>query len=72
MKNRIITVSREFGSGGRTIGKRSRKNREFPVTTTSSLKKSPPKAALTSGTSKNRRNTIRADFCRFCPTVRSD
>lgn len=23
MKNRIITISREFGSGGRTIGKRT-------------------------------------------------
>lgn len=23
MKNRIITISREFGSGGRTIGKKS-------------------------------------------------
>lgn len=22
MKNRVITISREFGSGGRTIGKR--------------------------------------------------
>ncbi len=23
MKNRVITISREFGSGGRTIGKKS-------------------------------------------------
>ena len=23
MKNRVITISREFGSGGRTIGKRT-------------------------------------------------
>ena len=23
MKNRVITISREFGSGGRTIGKRA-------------------------------------------------
>ena len=26
MENRIITISREFGSGGRTIGKRLRKS----------------------------------------------
>ncbi len=24
MKNRVITISREFGSGGRTIGKKGR------------------------------------------------
>ncbi len=26
MKNKIITISREFGSGGRTIGKKLQKN----------------------------------------------
>ncbi len=30
MKNRIITVSREFGSGGRTIGKQVAKELEIP------------------------------------------
>ena len=31
MKNRIITISREFGSGGRTIGKKLQKSSVFLV-----------------------------------------
>lgn len=30
MKNRIITISREFGSGGRTIGKKVAEKLEIP------------------------------------------
>ena len=30
MKNRIITISREFGSGGRTIGKKVAENLGIP------------------------------------------
>ena len=30
MKNRVITISREFGSGGRTIGKRAAKELGIP------------------------------------------
>ena len=30
MKNRIITISREFGSGGRTIGKNTAKELGIP------------------------------------------
>ena len=30
MKNRVITISREFGSGGRTIGKRAAAELEIP------------------------------------------
>lgn len=33
MKNRVITISREFGSGGRTIGKRWPNSWGFPATT---------------------------------------
>lgn len=31
MKNRIITISREFGSGGRTIGKKLLRSLDSPV-----------------------------------------
>ena len=30
MKNRVITISREFGSGGRTIGKKVAEKLEIP------------------------------------------
>lgn len=30
MKNRIITISREFGSGGRTIGKKTAEKLGIP------------------------------------------
>ena len=30
MKNKIITISREFGSGGRTIGKQLAKKLDIP------------------------------------------
>lgn len=30
MKNRIITISREFGSGGRTIGKKTAEELSIP------------------------------------------
>ena len=30
MKNRVITISREFGSGGRTIGKRVAEKLDIP------------------------------------------
>ncbi len=30
MKNRIITISREFGSGGRTIGKKAAEKLNIP------------------------------------------
>ena len=30
MKNRVITISREFGSGGRTIGKKVAKKLGIP------------------------------------------
>ncbi len=33
MKNRIITISRQFGSGGRTIGKEAAEKLGFPVMT---------------------------------------
>ena len=29
-KQKVITISRQFGSGGRTIGKRSPRSSEFP------------------------------------------
>ena len=31
MKNRVITISREFGSGGRTIGKKVAKQLGIPL-----------------------------------------
>ncbi len=31
MKNRVITISREFGSGGRTIGKEGGRAAEYPL-----------------------------------------
>ena len=31
MKNRVITISREFGSGGRTIGKKVAEKLEIPL-----------------------------------------
>ncbi len=31
--NRVITLSRQFGSGGAEIGKSSPKNSKFPFTT---------------------------------------
>ena len=30
MKNRIITISREFGSGGRTVGKQAAQKLSIP------------------------------------------
>jgi len=30
MKNRVITISREFGSGGRTIGKKVAEKLDIP------------------------------------------
>lgn len=39
MKNRIITISREFGSGGRTIGKLVAKNLKFPAMIMNCFKK---------------------------------
>ena len=33
MKSRVITISREFGSGGRTIGKKWQKNWAFRAMT---------------------------------------
>ena len=33
MKNRILTISREFGSGGRTIGKMAAKELGISTTT---------------------------------------
>ncbi len=30
-KKRIITIGREFGSGGRTIGKGSRRSARYPL-----------------------------------------
>ena len=39
MKNRVITISREFGSGGRTIGKKWPKRWEYPAMTVSCCRK---------------------------------
>ena len=45
MLNRVITISREFGSGGRTIGKKWLKNWAFPVTMQSYMAFGPPSRA---------------------------
>ena len=71
MKNRIITVSREFGSGGRTIGKQVAKELEIPCYDNELIQKIASESGLTSITSKTRANTIRADSSRFFPAVRS-
>ena len=34
MKKRIITISREFGSGGRFIGEEAAKKRKRPIAST--------------------------------------
>lgn len=39
MKNRVITISREFGSGGRTIGKKVAEQRESPAMMQRSFRK---------------------------------
>ena len=39
MKNRVITISREFGSGGRTIGKKAGKSWVFRAMTQRSFRK---------------------------------
>ena len=39
MKNRVITISREFGSGGRTIGKKVAENWASPAMTRRSFRK---------------------------------
>ena len=46
MKNRIITISREFGSGGRTIGKTAAEELGIPCYDSELLQKSPLKAVL--------------------------
>ena len=48
MKNRIITISREFGSGGRTIGKKTAENLGIPCYDTELIQK----MALESGFSE--------------------
>ena len=39
MKNRVITISREFGSGGRTIGKKVAEKLASPAMTRRSFRK---------------------------------
>lgn len=46
MKNRVITISREFGSGGRTIGKRLQKSSKFRAMMQKLFKKWLKKLAL--------------------------
>lgn len=46
MKNRVITISREFGSGGRTIGKKVAEKLEIPCYDAKLFKKWLKKRAL--------------------------
>lgn len=57
MNTRIITVSREVGSGGRTIAGRSPSVSAFPATTGSSSQRSPERAAWPNRSSRRTANT---------------
>lgn len=48
MKHRIITISREFGSGGRTIGKKTAEQLGLPCYDSELIQKSPRRVALPS------------------------
>ena len=62
MKNRIITISREFGSGGRTIGKKLPMSLVFRAMITSCYKKLRKKVDSAKITSKTPVSTLRAGF----------
>lgn len=61
--NHIITISREFGSGGRTVGKRLRSSSASPAMTQSSSRRSPRRAALQKIMSRRRASTHPAASC---------
>lgn len=61
--NRIITISREFGSGGRTVGKKVAEKLGIPAMTQSSSRRSPRRAALRKIMSRRRASTRPAASC---------
>ena len=46
MQNRIITISREFGSGGRTIGKQTAENLNIPCYDAELIQKIPQQSGF--------------------------
>ena len=49
MKNRIITISREFGSGGRTIGKKTAEKLGIPCYDAELIQKIAQESGFTEG-----------------------
>ena len=62
MKNRVITISREFGSGGRTIGKQVAAELGIPCYDNELLPKLLRRAVSMKTMSKKPENTRPADF----------
>ena len=62
MKNKIITISREFGSGGRTIGKKWQKNWALLVTTGNCSRKLRRRADSVKSMFRMQGNTHLVDF----------
>lgn len=61
MANRVITISREFGSGGRTIGRKLPKDLAFRAMTQNSFRKSQTKAAIQQNLFSRREKTLLRD-----------
>lgn len=62
MKNRIITISREFGSGGRTIGKKVAEKLSIPCYDSDLIQKIAQESGFTEGYVKNVDESYPAGF----------
>lgn len=62
MKNRIITISREFGSGGRTIGKKTAENLGIPCYDSELIQKIVQESGFTESYVKNADESASSGF----------
>lgn len=66
MAKRIITISREFGSGGRFIGEEVAKKLELPIMIKISLVRLQKSPAYHRNIFRKMRNYLRKRFVRIC------
>lgn len=62
MKHRVITISREFGSGGRTIGKKVAETLQIPCYDSELIQKIAQESDLQRDMSRKLTNLLKEDF----------
>ncbi len=73
MKNRVITISREFGSGGRTIGRKVAERLKIPCYDSELIHKIAQESGFAEGYIKMPESMRPADFwLLLCPAAPSD